>query len=63
MFIINNSKVFEIKDLKIPHSSKVRGEDLRIEITNKIEKHLVSVRAWLNDRTLHDKHLCFCVII
>ena len=44
MFIINDYKVCEIKNLKIPYSSKVRVEDLWIEITNKIgEKHLVIV--------------------
>ena len=60
MFIINDYKVCEIKDLKIPYSSKVRVEDLWIEITNKIgEKHLVSViyRHPRGDVELFTEHL------
>ena len=43
MFIINDYKVYEIKDLKIPYSSKVRVENLWIEITNKIRENIWSV--------------------
>ena len=43
MFVKSIYKILERKDLKIPFSSKVRVEDLWIEITNKSgEKHIVS---------------------
>ena len=44
IFVKNDCKVCEINELKIPYSSKVRVEDLWVEITNKFgEKHIVSV--------------------
>ena len=44
MFVKNIYKILERKDLKIPFSSKVRVENLWVEITNKSgEKHIVSV--------------------
>ena len=38
MFVKNIYKILERKDLKIPFSSKVRVEDLWVEITNKSGK-------------------------
>ena len=44
MFVKNDYKVFEMNELKIPYSSKVRVEDLWVEVTNNFgEKHMVSV--------------------
>ena len=44
IFVKNDYKVCEINELKIPYLSKVRVEDLWVEITNKFgEKHIVSV--------------------
>ena len=44
MFVKNDYKVGEINELKIPYSSKVRVEDLWVEVTNNFgEKHIVSV--------------------
>ena len=44
MFVNNDHKVCEINELKIPYSSKVRVEDLWVEVTNNFgEKHIVSV--------------------
>ena len=44
MFVKTIYKILERKDLKIPFSSKVRVEDLWVEITNKSgEEHIVSV--------------------
>ena len=44
MFVKNIYKILERKDLNIPFSSKVRVEELCVEITNKSgEKHIVSV--------------------
>ena len=40
----NDYKVCEIKELKIPYSSKVRLEDLWAEVTDNFgEKHIASV--------------------
>ena len=44
MFVKNDYKVCEMNELKIPYSSKVRVEDLWVEVTNNFgEKHMVSV--------------------
>ena len=44
MFVKNDCKVCEMNELKIPYSSKVRVEDLWVEVTNTFgEKHMVSV--------------------
>ena len=44
MFVKNDYKVCEMNELKIPYSSKVRVEDLWVEVTNNFgEKRMVSV--------------------
>ena len=44
MFVKNDYKVCEMNELKILYSSKVRVEDLWVEVTNNFgEKHMVSV--------------------
>ena len=44
MFVKNDHKVCEMNEFKIPYSSKVRVEDLWVEVTNNFgEKHIVSV--------------------
>ena len=44
MFVKNKYKICERKELKIPNSSKVKVEDLWIEITNNFgDKYIVSV--------------------
>ena len=44
MFVKNDHKVCEINELKIPYLSKVRVEDLLVEVTNNFgEKYIVSV--------------------
>ena len=44
MFVKNDCKVCEMNKLKIPYSSKVRVEDLWVEVTNNFgEKHMVNV--------------------
>ena len=60
IFVKNDYKVCEINELKIPYSSKVRVEDLRVDITNKFgEKHIVSVvyRHPRGDVKLFTEHL------
>ena len=44
MFVKNKYKICERKELKIPNSSKVKADDLWIEITNNFgDKYIVSV--------------------
>ena len=44
MFVKNDCKVCEINELKIPYASKVRVEDLWVEVTNNFgEKQIVSL--------------------
>ena len=57
---VKYDKVCDINELKIPYSSKVRVEDLRVEITNTFgEKHIVSVvyRHPMGDVKLFTEHL------
>ena len=44
MLVKNDCKVYEINELKIPYSSKVREKDLWVEVTNHFrEKHIVTM--------------------